>query len=323
MVQHFSSLEGVNLENTWLTIGSFDGVHKGHQQLIRELNDQAHQAGAKSVVLTFHPHPAVVLKGRTGAFYLTTVPEKVKFLDELGTDIVISHPFTYEVSQSNARDFITYLMSHLGFQRLWVGNDFALGKGREGNTYFLELLGNEFHYKLHVFEPIVMNGQKVSSSLIRTFLTDGNIEGANRFLGRIYSVAGYVVHGDGRGKSIGIPTANLETGSEKLIPAAGVYACKTLIDGHVWPAAVNIGIRPTFQSTDQSSHVEAHIVDFSHDIYNEWISLEFLSRLRGEHRFQSVDDLIIQVHKDINQTKEILTNYQKAPEVTNNMVGTD
>jgi riboflavin kinase / FMN adenylyltransferase len=323
MVQHFSSLEGVNLENTWLTIGSFDGVHKGHQQLIRELNAQTHRVGAKSVVLTFHPHPAVVLRGRTGAFYLTTVAEKVKLLDELGTDIVISHPFTYEISQSNARDFIAYLKDHLGFHQLWVGNDFALGKGREGNTHFLEHLGNEFDYQLHVFEPIVINSQKVSSSFIRSLLTEGNIEDANRFLGRAYSIAGKVVHGDGRGKSIGIPTANLETGPEKLIPAAGVYACKTFIDGHEWPAAVNIGIRPTFQSTDQSSHVEAHIVDFSHEMYNEWISLEFLSRLRGEHRFQSVDDLINQVRKDIDRTREIFINYQKAPEVTDHKVGID
>ncbi len=304
MVQHFSSLDGVNLENTWLTIGSFDGVHIGHQQLIRELNNQAHQVGAKSVVLTFHPHPAAVLRGRTGAFYLTTVPEKVKYLDELGTDIVISHPFTYEVSQSNARDFVAYLMMHLGFQQLWVGNDFALGKGREGDINYLELLGREFLYKLHVFEPIIIDGQKVSSSLIRTLLSEGNIVGVNRYLGRPYYLEGDVVHGDGRGKSIGIPTANIETGSEKLIPAAGVYACKTLIDGKVWPAAVNIGVRPTFQSTDLTSHVEAHIVDYTHDIYNERLSLEFLSRLRGEHRFLSVDELINQIHKDINSTRE-------------------
>jgi riboflavin kinase / FMN adenylyltransferase len=323
MVQHFSSLDGVNLENTWLTIGSFDGVHIGHQQLIRELNNQAHQAGAKSVVLTFHPHPAVVLRGKTGAFYLTSVPEKVKLLDELGTDIVISHPFTFEISQSKARDFVVYLLNHLGFQQLWVGNDFALGKGREGNTDFLARLGNEFRYKLNVFEPIVIDGQKVSSSLIRSLLTEGNIVSANRFLGRPYSVAGDVVHGDGRGKSIGIPTANLDTGPEKLIPAAGVYACKTLIDGHIWPAAVNLGVRPTFQSTDQNSHVEAHIVDYSRDMYNEWLSLEFLSRLRGEQRFQSVDELINQVHLDINTTREILINYQKTLEATGNMVGID
>jgi riboflavin kinase/FMN adenylyltransferase len=199
MVQHFSSLDGVNLENTWLTIGSFDGVHIGHQQLIRELNSKAHQAGAKSVVLTFHPHPAVVLKGRKGAFYLTTVPEKVKLLDELGTDMVISHPFTYEVSQSNARDFIVYLMTHLGFQQLWVGNDFALGKGREGSIDFLELLGNEFRYKLNVFEPILIDGQKVSSSLIRSLLSEGEIGNAIMYLGRPFSVAGLIVHGDGRG----------------------------------------------------------------------------------------------------------------------------
>ena len=292
-------------QGAWVTIGSFDGVHRGHQQLIRELNERAHRSGAISVVLTFHPHPAVILRGRTGAFYLTTVPEKVKLLDELGTDVVISHPFTYEISQSNARDFVAYLINHLGFQQLWVGNDFALGKGREGNVNFLDSLGREFQYKLHVFDPIVINEQKVSSSLIRNLLIEGEIVQANVLLGRNYEVAGKVVHGDGRGKSISIPTANLDTGMEKLIPAAGVYACKAYITGEIKPAAVNIGTRPTFQNTDQGLHMEAHILDHPHDIYNELLSIEFLSRLRGEQRFNSVNELINQIHIDINKTRDI------------------
>ena len=264
MVQHFTSLDGVNIRNTWLTIGSFDGIHIGHQQLIRELNDNAHQAGGKSVVLTFHPHPAVILRGRTGAFYLTPPSEKVELLDQLGADIVITHPFTYELSQSTAREYISYLMNHLGFQQLWVGYDFALGKGREGNVPYLKASWRGIWIiQVHVVDPVMSDGQIVSSSLIRNLISEGAVSEANKLLGRFYRVQGEVVHGDGRGKRIGIPTANLETGDEKLIPGAGVYACRVQIQDKFWPAAVNVGTRPTFESTDQKSHVEAYILDFS------------------------------------------------------------
>lgn len=311
MVQHYTSLDGVNIQNTWLTIGSFDGVHLGHQQLIRELNSRAHQAGARSIVLTFHPHPAVILRGRTGAFYLTTPSEKVELLDELGIDIVVTQPFTYEISQSTARDYISYLIGHLGFRQLWVGYDFALGKGREGNVSYLQQLGEEYGYQLYVVDPVMSDGRTISSSQIRNLITEGDIYKANKLLGRPYRVVGEVVHGDSRGKGIGIPTANLETGNEKLIPSAGVYACQVQMFDKLWPAAVNIGTRPTFESTDKRSHVEAHILDYSSDLYTQRIEVEFIARLRGEQRFQSVDDLIQQVHADINQTREIIASMSK------------
>jgi riboflavin kinase/FMN adenylyltransferase len=311
MVLHFSSLDGVNIQNTFLTIGSFDGVHLGHQQLIRELNAHAHEAGAKSVVLTFHPHPSVILRGRTGAFYLTTPSEKAELLDELATDIVVTHPFTHEISQSTAREYISYLMDHLGFRQLWVGYDFALGKGREGNVSYLKQLGEEYEYKVHVIEPVTPDGKTISSSQIRNLLTGGNIVEANNLLGRPYRIVGEVVHGDGRGKGIGIPTANLETSDEKLIPGAGVYASRVQILDEYWPAAVNIGTRPTFESSDQRSHVEAHILDYSGDLYSQKIAVEFIARLRGEQRFQNIEDLINQIHADINQTRVIIASLIK------------
>ena len=308
MVQHITSLEGVNITNTWLTIGSFDGVHLGHQHLIRELNHNAHRANAKSTVLTFHPHPSVVLRGRKGPFYLTTPFEKVDLLDQLGTDIVVTHPFTYEVSQSTAREYITYLMEHLGFRQLWVGFDFALGKGREGNVAYLQKLGEELGYQVKVIQPVKLGGKTISSSLIRQMITDGDVSQASKYLGRSYRLEGEVVHGDGRGKSIGIPTANLDTGDEKIIPAAGVYACQARVFGEIHPAAVNIGTRPTFNSGDQYSHVEAHILDFSKDLYTQRIAIEFFSRLRGEVKFTTIDDLIVQVHADIEQTRQIFVH---------------
>ncbi len=312
MVQHYSSLEGVFLKDTWLTIGSFDGVHLGHQQLICDLSQTAHENGAKSVVLTFHPHPSVVLRGRIGAFYLTTPTEKIKLLDELGTDFVITHPFTHEISQSSARDFVAYLADHLGFRQLWAGADFALGKGREGNVDYLKRLGDELNYLVHIFDTVTIpGGQIISSSSIRNLLGNGMVEEAAQYLGRLYRVDGEVVHGDSRGKSIGIPTANLHTSGEKIIPAAGVYACRAQIKGVYWAAAVNIGTRPTFESSDHKSHVEAHILNFSGDLYTQQIALEFISRLRGEQRFQSVDELIQQEHKDIARTREIYGSLQK------------
>jgi riboflavin kinase / FMN adenylyltransferase len=308
MVQHFTSLAGVNIQNTWLTIGSFDGVHIGHQQLIHELNHSAHQSRAKSVVLTFHPHPTAVLRGRTDAFYLTTPSEKANLLEELGIDVIITHPFTFELSQSTAREFILYLKKHLGFQQLWIGYDFALGKGREGNVNHLKLLGGELNYLVNIVEPVSSGMQTISSSQIRNLLLDGFVNEANKMLGRPYKVTGEVIHGDGRGKSIGIPTANLTTGNEKLIPGAGVYACRAQIMNKTYLAAVNIGTRPTFNSADQTAHIEAHIIDYSDDLYGYQISIEFIAKLRGEQRFQSVEELIKQIHHDINQTREIIVN---------------
>jgi riboflavin kinase/FMN adenylyltransferase len=310
MLHHYTSLDGVNFQKTWLTIGSFDGVHVGHQRLIRELNNVAHKAGEKSVVLTFHPHPAVILRGRMDAFYLTAPSERANLLDELGTDIVITHPFTYELSQSTAREFILYLLAHLEFRQLWVGYDFALGKGREGNVNYLRQLGEELGFQLHIVEPISSDGRIISSSQIRNLLVEGEIEEVNKLLGRSYRVVGEVVHGDGRGKKIGIPTANLETGNEKLIPGAGVYACKVQIMDRLWPAAVNIGTRPTFESSNPVSHVEAHILDYSGDLYSQQLAVEFISRLRGEERFKSVEELIHQVQHDIDRTRQLIKGTQ-------------
>jgi riboflavin kinase/FMN adenylyltransferase len=306
MLQHYTSLVGVNLNNTWLTIGSFDGVHLGHQQLISELNYKAHEAGAQSVVLTFHPHPTAILRGRKGAFYLTTPYEKLKLIDDLGTDIVITHPFSLELSKSTAREFIDYLQEHLDFRQLWTGKDFALGKGREGNVKYLKLLGNELGFIVNEVNPIISDGHVISSSYIRNLLKEGNLEEANKLLGREYLVSGEVIHGDGRGKVIGIPTANLETGNEKLIPGAGVYACRAQIADKLWLAAVNIGTRPTFDNPDSRVNIEAHILDYTGDLYTQQISLLFISRLRGEQRFDRVEALIRQIQKDITRTRELL-----------------
>lgn len=305
---HYQSLEGVSLANTWLTIGSFDGVHRGHQEIIRQLVTGARDANATSVAITFHPHPAVVLGKRSNPLFLTTPEERASLLGELGVDVVVTYPFDTATSQLSARDFIARLHQHLGLRRLLVGQDFALGRGREGNVERLSVLGQEFGYSVEVIPPVLNGDVVVSSSQIRSILLEGDVEHAARLLGRCYSVSGQVVHGDDRGKSLGIPTANLSVWSERTIPKAGVYVCRALVDGEYWGAVTNIGIRPTFENLPVIPRIEAHLLDFDADIYERHISLEFVSRLRDEQRFSDIQSLIKQIHTDIQRAREILQN---------------
>lgn len=309
MVKHIRSLEDFYVSGAWLTIGSFDGVHLGHQEIIRKLVSGAKINGDLSVVVTFYPHPMVVLRDRKDAFYLTTPDERARILGELGVDIVFTHQFNKQVASLSARDFIYNLKSHFGLRQLWIGHDFALGHDREGDVDRLRELGLEFDFVVNVLQPVKINGQVASSSLIRNFIREGNIQKANEMLGRHYQLEGIVIEGDGRGKTIGIPTANLDIGDEKLCPANGVYACIGRFSEEVWPAATNIGYRPTFDGNDVRPHVETHIIGYHGNLYGKKLELRFLSRLRAEQKFDSVQELIQQIEKDIQSTKSISEEY--------------
>lgn len=303
---HFWSLEEIQLNDAWLTIGSFDGVHRGHQEIIHYLTGGANAAGAPAVVLTFFPHPAVVLGKRQDPFYLTSPVERAELLEKFGVDMVITHPFNLQVAQTSARDFVSEIYNHLHFSHLWVGHDFALGRGREGNVPTLQKFGEELGYQLHVLEPVKAGSEVVSSSLVRKALADGDVEQAAHLLGRPYRIPGKVIHGDGRGRSLGIPTANLEIWAERAIPKAGVYVCQAQVDGKSWGAVTNIGIRPTFENQPASPRVETHLLEFDRDLYGQEISLEFISRLRDEQRFSSVQELVDQIHQDIELARKAL-----------------
>lgn len=305
-MQHFWSLEEVTVEGAWLTIGSFDGVHRGHQEIIRRLATGAHSENALAVVVTFYPHPGIVLRGLSGPFYLTSPEERAKLLGDLGVDIVVTHPFNREVASTSALDFLIHLKQHLDFRKLWVGYNFALGRGREGDVPTLYRLGNELGFDLEVLPPVEIDGQVISSSQARTFLQNGDMEKTARLLGRFYRINGKVVHGDGRGQTIGIPTANLTLWSEQILPTNGVYACRAQVDDQQYEAAVNIGIRPTFDGRSPLLQVEAHLLDFEGDLYGKNINLDFVTRLRGEKRFPSVEALVDQIQEDINQTRKVL-----------------
>lgn len=307
-MQHFYAIQDIHLQNSWITIGSFDGVHLGHQQIIKQITAGAHQAGVPAVVLTFYPHPSVVLRGPRSSFYLTMPEEKAAILGSLGVDVVITYPFDRQVASTSPRDFIHTLHQHLQFQQLWVGYDFALGRDRAGDIPHLRTLGEEFGYQVQVVKAVQADEETVSSSRIRRHLESGEIATANHLLGRPFAITGKVIPGDGRGKTIGVPTANIETSPEKAIPQAGVYACWTIWKGKTYPAVTNVGVRPTFETEPVPPRVEAHIMDFSHDLYGDEITLEFIARLRPERRFENIDALVAQIRQDIANGRRILAD---------------
>ena len=304
-MQHYRSLEEVNLQDSWLTIGVFDGVHRGHQEIIKKLTTGAHADDAPAVVLTFDPHPASVLSGHE--IKCVTLPdERADLLGKLGVDVVITERFTRELSTVTAYDFMSRLIPQLGLQHLLIGYDFALGKGREGNATRLTELGLELGYTVEVVSALSDESGVISSTEIRKLIEVGNVAEAARLLGHPYSLHGPVIHGDGRGRTINVPTANISYSHDKMIPAKGIYACWAYLNDKKYLAAINIGTNPTFTPDKQSPNVEAHLLDFHRELYGEDVRLEFVARLRDELKFNSVDKLLEQIWKDVAKVRELL-----------------
>ncbi len=305
-MQHYRSLNDVSLKNSWLTIGVFDGVHRGHQEILANLTAGAHENGAPAVVLTFWPHPAVVLGKRNNLKSLSTPEERADLLGELGVDAVVTEPFTLDFAKLSALDFMRLVSERLGLRSLWIGYDFALGHNREGNLESLTEIGKELGYEVQAIGPVVNGDDLLSSSLIRQRIRSGEVARAAESLGRFYALSGPVVHGDGRGRRINIPTANIDYPKDKVIPANGVYACWAWVAGERYLAATNIGINPTFTPDKETPNVEAHILDFDHDLYGHELKLEFVEHLREELKFSSVEALLEQIRADIALTRKIL-----------------
>jgi riboflavin kinase/FMN adenylyltransferase len=295
---------------TVLTIGAFDGVHRGHQVLIKGVVDRAHATGRLAVLITFHPHPAVVLAPERAPRYLTTPGEKVALLEGLGMDLVVLLPFSRQVAATPARDFLAAVSRHLRLAELWVGADFALGRGREGDVAHLQELGQELGYGLHVVEPVTGAGEVISSSHIRALLREGRVEEAAKLLGRYPSLSGEVVMGAQRGRGLGFPTANLEVRPERAVPADGVYAVFAVLGRERYPAVSNVGVRPSFDNGHRI--VETHLFDFEQDIYGCDLVVEFVARLRAERRFEDVADLVAQIERDSAAARRVLSSKQRA-----------
>lgn len=288
-----------------LTLGAFDGVHRGHQTLIRNLVTRAHEKNFRAAVVTFFPHPSIVLRGRRDSFYINTPDERADLLAALGVDVVVTHPFDHPTSLITATDFADQLLASLNFKELWCGEDFAFGHNREGNVKWLEEYGRTHDFTVHVQKPITAVQATVSSSRVRTAIADGDIPLITTMLGRSLRISGVIVEGNKRGRTIGIPTANLKVWDERAYPARGVYACKAILNNQTYNAVTNIGVRPTFDS-QMSLSVEAHLLDFDQDIYGQTISLDFIARLRQEKKFNGVNELVAQIKSDIEQAKVIL-----------------
>jgi len=305
-MQHYRSLEEVTLTNSYLTVGVFDGVHRGHREIIYKLVKDAHTNNANAVVLTFEPHPASVLTGKE-IHCLTTPDERADLFGSLGVDTVITQRFTPDLSTVPAYEYMSRLKTHLGLNHLLIGYDFALGKGREGNAPRLKEIGSELGYTVEVAPALSDESGVISSTEIRKLVSIGNMGEAAKLLGYPYRMSGEIIRGAGRGKKISFPTANVDYATQKVAPPNGIYACWAQLGNERFMAATNIGFNPTFTPERQTPSLEAYLLDFDRDIYGEVLTLEFVARLREEIRYTTVEALIDQIHDDVNQTRAILS----------------
>lgn len=289
---------------TVLTIGAFDGIHRGHQYLVRRVIVRAQELGAASALVTLHPHPRVVLRPTSSLRYLSTIEERLDWLAPLGLDYAIVFPFSLETSQMRARAFVELLVTRLRLVEIFCGKDFALGYKREGNVEFLRALGQEHGFAVTVVEPQTFEGEIVSSTRVRELIEQGAVAQATRLLGRYPSLRGRVIEGDKRGRTLGFPTANLAIAERRLVPADGIYAVRVKIGDRWYGGAANIGIRPTFDKGQRL--VEVYVLDFEDDLYDQVIEVQFIKHLRAEMKFESVDALIAQMQRDVVETRAVL-----------------
>jgi riboflavin kinase/FMN adenylyltransferase len=304
---HIFNLSNVNLMRpSVVTIGIFDSVHRGHQHLIRRLVTTAHASSRFAVVLTFFPHPDVYFRRYEGRYYLTTPDQRAQYLLELGVDYVITHPFNDETRQIRASDFVDRLLHYLKMDELWVGEDFAMGYKREGNVDFLNVQAQEKNFSLQVIDMLQTEDEteRISSTLIREALAEANVEQVRLWQGRSFAVSGEVVHGMKRGRMLGFPTANIDVWNQQVLPANGVYTGWAYLSDERFMAMTNVGIVPMFNNKEIT--VEAHLLDFDRDIYGENLTITFEKFLRPEMKFESLDGLIEQIHKDCIEGREFL-----------------
>ena len=295
-------------EKTIVTIGTFDGIHIGHQKILKNLIRTANNEGKKSVLLTFFPHPRMVLQKENKILLLNTIKEKSSLLEKMGLDYLIIHPFSREFSRLTALDFVRdVLVNKLNTSRLIIGYDHHFGKNREGNIHQLKEYSLLYDFKVEEIPAQDIDDVSVSSTKIRTALKDGNLKTANNYLGYHYMLNGTVVSGKKLGGTIGFPTANLEIKEPyKLIPKTGVYIIKTHINTVLYTGIMNIGFNPTVLGKHQT--IEAHLFDFNEDLYGKEITIEFIYFLREEHKFESVEELVVQLNIDKENAISYLSN---------------
>ncbi len=289
-----------------ITVGTFDGVHIGHWKVLREIGARAADCNGRSVLVTFDPHPLRIVRPEAAPPLLTPLDEKKAVLAESPLDYVVFVAFTPELREYSPRRFVTeLLLDRLGMDELVIGYDHGFGRGRSGDVNTLRTIAAEYGFRLDVVEAANTTSGAVSSTSIRRALLEGRLADANRGLGRPYRIAGVVTRGDGRGRGLGFPTANLlVSGADKLIPAAGIYACRATLDHAGFMGALHIGPRPTFPGATPT--VEVHLLDFEGDLYGRRIQLDLIEILRPVVAFDTVDALRSQMGKDVDRARSLL-----------------
>ncbi len=313
MMQVITNLDDVRLSGpSVLTIGTFDGLHRGHQDIIRQLKTAARALEAQTAVMAFHPRPKAVFAPHLFKNdYLTTAAERIALFEQIGIDALILIPFTLKLSQIAATDFVKLISRRFNLAQLCVGHDFALGKNREGTIARLAELGQTFNYTVREIETFRLDNTIVSSTQIRKHLLAGEARQATHLLGRYPSLTSRIVKGAQRGRAIGFPTANFTVPGERLLPGNGVYATFIRFPGRAqrYAGVTNVGVRPSFGGDGRT--VEAHIFDFDQDIYGKAATLEFVERLRPEKKFESIDALTAQIARDADQARSLLAVEQQ------------
>ena len=299
----YGSVESIlpPLDRPVLTLGNFDGVHRGHQAIIGATLEHAHQTGRDALLTTFHPHPLKVIRPESAPPLLMDAEQKMRRIAELGIRHCLVIPFTPDFAKMPAERFVRdVLHDTLHASAIFVGNNFNFGRGREGSVELLRELGAELGIEVPAVRDFLVLGSPVSSSRIRRAIASGEVELAKELLGRPFAVAGRVVRGDARGAALGFPTANMSTSSE-ILPADGVYVTRALVAGAVAQAVTNVGSRPTFAGAAHA--VETHFLSSPGDVYGQDIEVQFLARLRPEVRFASVDQLVRQIAADVEKAR--------------------
>ncbi|MHC1725097.1 MAG: bifunctional riboflavin kinase/FAD synthetase [Syntrophobacteraceae bacterium] len=305
-MQVFHGIESVErrFKNPAITIGNFDGVHKGHQALFQKVKQWADKLKGESVVMTFNPHPIEVLFPDRPLSFITSHQKKLHLIERCGIDATIIVPFNHDFSKMSAREFVEIvLVEKIGIKAIVVGHDYRFGHSREGDIDFLKQLGEQHGFEVDTVSGIRLNDTVVSSTAIRQMITKGDVKHANKLLGHLFEVSGTVITGKKRGAGLGFPTANIRMPA-LASPRTGVYVVEADVEGKTYGGAANLGYNPTFGDTEIS--LEVHLFNFNQDIYDKEIVVRFIDRLRDEKRFSGPSELIEQIDRDVKRAKEIL-----------------
>jgi len=302
-------------EKTVLTVGTFDGVHRGHRAIIEQLLNEAQSLQARAVVVTFDPHPQIVLRNKPDkppVTLLSTIEERLQLLERYGVTNVVIIPFSEEFAAIDSETFVReYLVGKIGCSKILVGYDHSFGRNREGNLALLERLSQELHFSVEQMPPLYNNDVTISSTKIRNALRDGDLALANTMLGYEYFIEGRVVMGDGRGKQLGLPTANVRsTDDNKLLPKNGVYLVSAIIENKLCYGMANVGVRPTF-THDEFPSLEVHFFGIDSDLYDTILNVSFLRRIRNEQKFDSIDLFLSQIVEDRETCYELIEQIEK------------